>query len=64
LTCNKETKSTVGAAYEMNFGSEHVGITLFAMGDGSVRAIADEVDPHVFRALGSRQSGESDHDID
>ena len=64
LSCNNETRSTIGAAYEMNFGSEHGGISLFAMGDGSARTIADEVDPVIFRALGSRQSGESDHNID
>jgi hypothetical protein len=34
------------------------------MGDGSARAIADEIDRAVFQALGSRQLGEDNHKIE
>lgn len=63
-SCDAATKSSVGAAYEMNFGSPHKGLTFFAMGDGSARSIADEVDRSVFQSLGSRQMGEENHKID
>lgn len=48
-TCN-----SLPAQYELSFSSPHKGITLFAFGDGSARAIDDEIDPDVFSAMGSR----------
>lgn len=44
--------------YEMMFGSGHVGVTMFAFGDGSTRAIVDDIDPNVYRAMGSRAGRE------
>jgi len=46
------------ARFELAFGSAHRGLTLFAFGDGSARAIEDEVDPQVFASMGSRYGSE------
>lgn len=40
------------------FGSQHPGGATFAMGDGSVRFIAETIDPLTFNSMGSRASGE------
>ena len=44
--------------FELAFGSEHRGLTLFAFGDGSARAIEDEIDPQIFAGMGSRYGSE------
>lgn len=46
------------AHYEFAFSSPHRGMALFTFGDGSARAINDDIDPSVFRALGSRNGSE------
>ena len=40
------------------FGSYHPGGANFAFGDGSVRWIAETVNPHIYRCLGNRADGE------
>lgn len=40
-----------------SFGSAHVGVCIFAMGDGSVKTVAYNIDPQVHRILGSRNDG-------
>ena len=40
------------------FSSYHPGGTNFAAGDGSVKLVADTIDPTVFQALGTRAGGE------
>jgi len=47
-----------GVLMEMSFGSYHVGGAQFALGDGSVRFISENLDMTVYRALGSRGGGE------
>jgi prepilin-type processing-associated H-X9-DG protein len=41
-----------------SFGSLHAGGAQFTMGDGSVRFIAETIDPITYNALGTRQGGE------
>lgn len=50
--------------YELSFGSQHAGLTLFGLGDGSVRSISDEVAPEVFRQMGSIKGGEVVGELD
>ena len=38
--------------------SYHPGIVTVAMMDGSTRSVSDDVDPRVWRAIGSRNGGE------
>lgn len=45
-------------AYEVSFGSKHTGGAQFALGDGSVRFLSENIDATVFSALGTRQQGE------
>jgi len=40
------------------FGSFHPGVTHFGLGDGSVRAVQDDIEEEVYLALGSRNGGE------
>ncbi|MBI1312379.1 DUF1559 domain-containing protein [bacterium] len=40
------------------FGSMHVGVVQFVLADGSVRAISENIDPQVMRALASPDGGE------
>lgn len=47
-----------GRLMEVAFGSWHNGGSLFAMGDNSVKFVADTIDLDVYRALGSRNGGE------
>ncbi len=47
-----------GQLMEMSFGSYHRGGATFALGDGSVRFIADGIDMNVYRPLGSRDGAE------
>jgi hypothetical protein len=47
-----------GVLMEMSFGSYHVGGAQFALGDGSVRFISENLDMVVYRALGSIGGGE------
>lgn len=52
-SCDEHCRS-VAAPFELSFSSPHNGLTLFAFGDGSARAIDDEVDMSVYSAMGSR----------
>ena len=41
------------------FNSDHMGgVTVFVFADGSVHRISEDVDPEVFKALGSIRGGE------
>jgi prepilin-type N-terminal cleavage/methylation domain-containing protein len=57
--CTYETPvpDTRGLMVLDSFGSAHVGVCLFALCDGSVRAIAYDVDQQVHRNLGARNDG-------
>ncbi len=46
------------AAYEISFGSRHTGGAQFAMADGSVRFLSENLDARVYSALGTRDGGE------
>ena len=41
------------------FGSFHPGNTHFVFGDGSIRPVADDIDPDVYLAMGSRNGEEN-----
>ena len=43
---------------EMSFGSYHVGGAQFAMADGSVRFISENVDLRLYQSLATRGNGE------
>jgi prepilin-type N-terminal cleavage/methylation domain-containing protein len=43
----------------VSMGSEHPGVALFLMGDGSVRSVSETVDMVTYLAAGSRDQGES-----
>ncbi|MCA9088200.1 MAG: DUF1559 domain-containing protein [Planctomycetaceae bacterium] len=43
---------------DKGLSAPHVGIGQFALGDGSVRAISENIDAGVYNALGTRASGE------
>ncbi|MEZ6064895.1 MAG: DUF1559 domain-containing protein [Planctomycetaceae bacterium] len=47
-----------GIYAELGFGSWHAGGAMFAMGDGKVNFISENVDLNVYRAIGTRQGGE------
>lgn len=47
-----------GIFMEMSFGSYHVGGAHFALADGSVRFISENIDITTYRGLGSRKGGE------
>ncbi len=46
------------AAYEVSFGSRHVGGAMFCKGDGSVVFITDSIEAKLFSALGTRAKKE------
>ncbi len=53
------TPSTLGDAfYARKFGSWHTGVCLFALGDGSVKAIRTSIDPLNLRRYAVRNDGE------
>ena len=39
-------------------GSHHVGITVFSLGDGSVRSVSDNVEFSIYQAMGTVNGGE------
>ena len=41
------------------FNSDHPGLAIFSLCDGSTHNINDRIDPDVFRALGSTSGGET-----
>ena len=51
--------SRVGDDSNLSFGSQHAGGANFLFLDGSVHFLSDEIDLAVYRALGSRDGGES-----
>ena len=52
------------AAYEVSAGSRHTGGCNMVMGDGSVRFVRDSVNPTILSALGTREGGEANTNID
>lgn len=50
--------SVPGVIMELTFGSYHVGGAQFALGDGSVRFLSENIDLNLLRALGSVNGGE------
>jgi prepilin-type N-terminal cleavage/methylation domain-containing protein len=44
---------------DVSFGSQHPGGALFAMGDGSVRFVSENIDMALYRATASRSGGET-----
>ncbi len=48
-----------GVLMEMAFGSWHTGGATFAFGDGSAKFLNENMDINAYRALGSRDGGES-----
>ncbi len=50
--------SVNGVLMEISFGSWHPGGASFAMGDGSVKFINENIDINTYRALGSRNGNE------
>ncbi len=50
--------SAAFAAYEISFGSRHVGGANFAIADGSVRFISETIDAQAYSELGTRNGGE------
>jgi prepilin-type N-terminal cleavage/methylation domain-containing protein/prepilin-type processing-associated H-X9-DG protein len=51
--------SAAFAAYEISFGSNHTGMANFGLADGSVRTIAQSIDPVIYSAMGTRNGGET-----
>ncbi len=51
-------------AYELAFSSGHPQGVVFAFGDGSSRFLSNEIDPEVFKNLGSIRGGEVVHTWD
>ena len=47
-----------GQQAKMSFGSYHVGGAQFAMADGSVRFISENVDLRLYQSLATRGNGE------
>ena len=46
------------AAYEFSFGSRHSGGANFGFADGSVRTLAQQIEPSIYSAFGTRNQGE------
>ncbi len=46
------------AAYELSFGSRHIGGAQFCFADGSVRFLSENIDAAVYSSLGTRDGGE------
>lgn len=51
-------QSSAGAPYHMTFGSWHDDVVNFALGDGSVKSMATNIDANLFRQLCVRNDGE------
>lgn len=55
----QEGSSTTSVSYSaLNSRSYHTGIVQSALVDGSVRAISENIDLSIWRALGTRDNGE------
>lgn len=52
-----KASSNGGRTQEIGFGSAHSGVTIAAVGDGSVRAIQNSIRPHLLDKLGKRADG-------
>jgi prepilin-type N-terminal cleavage/methylation domain-containing protein len=50
--------ASCGHAKEVSFGSYHTGGAFFAIADGSVHYLSDNIDLALYKALGSRAGGE------
>lgn len=55
--------ATPGVIMELSFGSYHVGGAQFAMADGAVRFISENIDQDLLRGLGSINGGETIDDF-
>ncbi|MGF1582400.1 MAG: DUF1559 domain-containing protein [Gemmataceae bacterium] len=44
---------------DLSFGSKHTGGANFAFADGAVRFLSETIDPLIYRAIGSRDGGET-----
>lgn len=55
--CRQMTPDTFNLS--MSFASRHAGGGQFAIGDGSVRFVADSIDLDLYRSLGTRNLGET-----
>lgn len=59
MNLRKQNPAATGYLMELSFGGYHPGGAMFCLSDGSVRFIAETVDLQTYRALGSRDGGET-----
>jgi len=58
INLRKNNPAAHGRQMELSFGSYHSGGAHFALGDGAVRFISENIDQTLYRNLGSRNGGE------
>lgn len=59
INAQLRTPGITGYLMEIAFGSYHVGGAMMGMGDGSVNFMSETIDLNTYRALGSRNRGET-----